>query len=463
MTVGENGGRDYGHDDQSYSPYYSSPAAGYPEPVESSWDEYPTGRGYPRGDDGYRAYADGSPADNRGWGADGFDPEAIGGWSDNGYRPEGYRMEGDPSGRHRSEDDDAGGYDAGGYYTDESGPWDGRFRQAGYGDAAGYQDAAGWGTGYIGAGPADMEPGHGVYGDPRFDGEGAWDTGHGTSRRDDRRRSMPLWQELPLLLIIAFCLAVLIRTFLMQAFYIPSGSMEDTLVTGDRVLVNKLVYHFREPARGEIVVFRGTDAWAPLGDIDDDAGVFARVGRTLGDLVGISRPGEKDYIKRIVGLPGDRVSCCDDNGRIYVNGQPLEEDYVIRDSPLDVPLAQDCQSRRFDEVVVELGQMFVLGDHRLVSQDSRCQGQVPLENVVGRAFVIVWPNSRWTSLPAPQTFTGAPSPTAAASTVPMVSVEPTQDQLPLVLPVLLPLPLTFASTIARSRLFGKPRHRRLAE
>src|SRR5690606_16509072 len=107
---------------------------------------------------------------------------------------------------------------------------------------------------------------------------------------------LPLWQELPLLMVIAFCLAVLIRTFLMQAFIIPSGSMEDTLVTGDRVLVNKLVYHFREPARGEIVVFRGTDAWAPA-EAEEEVGVLTRFGRTLGDLVGISHPGKKDYIK----------------------------------------------------------------------------------------------------------------------------------------------------------------------
>src|SRR5690606_38986120 len=102
------------------------------------------------------------------------------------------------------------------------------------------------------------------------------------SRLDDhddrpRRRGMPLWQEIPLLLVIALCLALLVRTFLFQAFHIPSGSMEETLVAGDRVLVNKFVYKFRPPERGEIVVFRGTDAWSPQPSVDDDIGMFATV------------------------------------------------------------------------------------------------------------------------------------------------------------------------------------------
>jgi signal peptidase I len=229
-----------------------------------------------------------------------------------------------------------------------------------------------------------------------------------------KRRSMPLWQELPLLLIVAFCLAVLIRTFLLQAFYIPSGSMENTLLVGDRVLVNKVVYDMRDPVRGEVVVFQGTDAWAPENTPDPDIGFFAKLGRTVGDLVGISRPGEKDFIKRVIGLPGDRVSCCDVDGRVFVNGQPLDEPYVTENAPLETPPnAKECRSRRFDEVVVEPGQIFVMGDHRLVSQDSRCQGQVPIDKVIGRAFVIVWPSGRWASLSVPPTFQNVPAPFAA--------------------------------------------------
>ena len=225
-----------------------------------------------------------------------------------------------------------------------------------------------------------------------LDEDGAVDPWRRRARRP--RRQMPLWQELPLLLVVAFCLAVLIRTFLLQAFFIPSGSMEDTLLVGDRVLVNKVVYDVRDPERGEVVVFRGTDHWAPESRPSGRSpGFVAKLGRTVGDLVGVSRPGEKDFIKRVIGLPGDRVACCDAEGRVTVNGTPLDEPYVCENSPLDVPPnPRECRSRRFDEVVVPPGQMFVMGDHRIVSQDSRCQGPVPIDNVIGRAFVIVWPS-----------------------------------------------------------------------
>jgi len=221
---------------------------------------------------------------------------------------------------------------------------------------------------------------------------------------------MPLWQELPLLLIIAFCLAVLIRTFLFQAFHIPSGSMENTLLIGDRVLVNKIVYKTRQPHRGEVVVFRGTDNWNPEAGTGAPPGsLLTRAGRTLGDLVGVSQPSEKDFIKRVVGLPGDVVACCDEQGRVTVNGYALDEPYVTENSPLDAPPSPgECRSRRFEAVTVEPGQMFVMGDHRLVSQDSRCQGQVPIENVIGRAVAVVWPHRHWAELPVPATFARVP-------------------------------------------------------
>ena len=265
---------------------------------------------------------------------------------------------------------------------------------------------------------------------------------------------MPLWQELPLLLVVAFCLAVLIRTFLLQAFFIPSGSMEDTLLIGDRVLVNKVVYDVRDPLRGEVVVFRGTDRWVAQESQEPEPGFAGKVGRTFGDLVGVSRPGEKDFIKRVIGLPGDRVKCCDDRGRVLVNGIPLDEPYVIRNSPLDVPPnPRECRSRRFDEVVVPPGQIFVMGDHRLVSQDARCQGPVPIENVVGRAFAVVWPSSRWASLPVPSTF----DPVAGAAAAPPAPVAPTP-----VGGVVLVLPLTALTTVvARSGRSSRAGQRRL--
>jgi len=285
---------------------------------------------------------------------------------------------------------------------------------------------------------------------------GATDDPEGKSKR----KGMPLWQELPLLIVVAFCLAVLIRTFLLQAFYIPSGSMEDTLLIGDRVLVNKVVYDVRDPKRGEVVVFRGPANWVPEAPTNGkDDGFLAGLARTVGDLVGISTPGEKDFIKRVIGLPGDTVACCDDKGRVTVNGTPLDEPYVIENSPLDAPPAADeCRSRKFGPVKVEEGQLFVMGDHRLVSQDSRCQGLVPIDNVIGRAFVIVWPNSRWDRLPVPDTFAHVAEPTAAGR--PGVARLSTPDA-PGVVTVL--LPFVFSRYIsARSRRSVSGRRRRLA-
>jgi signal peptidase I len=227
------------------------------------------------------------------------------------------------------------------------------------------------------------------------------------------RKGMPLWQEIPLLLLVAFCMAVLIRSFLVQAFYIPSGSMEDTLLVGDRVLVNKVVYDLRSPHRGEVIVFKGPDNWVPENPIDTSAGFFSKVASGLGDLVGVSRPGEKDFIKRVIGVPGDRVSCCDTEGRVFVNGKPLDEPYVHQNSPLDVDAdSRVCRSRNFDEVLVPPGQLFVMGDHRIVSQDSRCEGTIPIDHVIGKAFVIVWPSGRWGGLDVPDTFNDVPGPVA---------------------------------------------------
>jgi signal peptidase I len=227
-------------------------------------------------------------------------------------------------------------------------------------------------------------------------------------RRGRRRRAMPLWQELPLLLIVAFCLAVLIRTFLLQAFYIPSSSMETTLLIGDRVLVNKIVYTMRDPARGEVVVFRGTAAWAPEVREALSDSLAAKISRTAGDLIGFSQPGEKDFIKRVIGLPGDTVQCCDPDGRVLVNGKALDESAYLpaeRNSPLDAPPTPgQCGPRVFGPVTVPAGQIFVMGDNRVVSQDSRCQGPVPIENVIGRAFAVAWPSDRWHGLPALTTF-----------------------------------------------------------
>lgn len=289
-----------------------------------------------------------------------------------------------------------------------------------------------------------------------LDESGAVDPWRRRARRT--RRQMPLWQELPLLLIVAFCLAVLIRTFLLQAFFIPSGSMEDTLLVGDRVLVNKVVYDVRDPLRGEVVVFKGTDRWVPQVAQEPAPGFAGKLGRTVGDLVGVGRPGEKDFIKRVIGLPGDRVSCCDEQGRLLVNGTPLDETYVLRDSPLDLPPnPQECRSRRFEEIVVPPGQIFVLGDHRLVSYDARCQGTVPIDNVVGRAFAVVWPSARWHSLPVPETFADVASPPTAVDGLAPAPTPTREGGAVLVLPVAIML-----SVLARSGRWRPAGQRRLS-
>lgn len=206
-----------------------------------------------------------------------------------------------------------------------------------------------------------------------------------------------------------------------------------------------------------MVVFRGTDRWVAQQAQEPEPGIAGKFARTIGDMVGLSRPGEKDFIKRVIGLPGDRVKCCDAQGRVTVNDIPLDEPYVIRNSPLDLPPnPTECRSRRFAEVVVPPGQIFVMGDHRLVSQDARCQGPVPIDNVVGRAFVVVWPSSRWASLSAPDTFAGVARPVTAAGD-PLAPTRPTGSG-----GVLLLLPVSAAvSALARSGRSGWSRRRRL--
>jgi signal peptidase I len=220
-----------------------------------------------------------------------------------------------------------------------------------------------------------------------------------------KRQYLSLWIELPLLLVVAFSAAVLLRTFAVQPFYIPSGSMEQTLQEGDKVLVNKLTTTLRTPQRGEVVVFRGTDSWDPEyrpATADDSLASSFTTG--VLDLIGLAKPDEKDFIKRVIAVGGDTVSCCDADGNVVVNGVSLHEDeYVYDNAPLDVDPGT-CHSRRFEEVTIPEGHIWVMGDHRGDSQDSRCQGPVPVENVIGRAIALVWPPDRARELEIPASF-----------------------------------------------------------
>ncbi|NHC13545.1 signal peptidase I [Motilibacter deserti] len=217
-----------------------------------------------------------------------------------------------------------------------------------------------------------------------------------------RRRRLSAWAEMPVLIGIALILAMLVKAFLVQAFYIPSGSMEETLRVGDRVLVDKVSYRFGDIDRGDIVVFNGVDSFTPEVTYDEPSNPVSKAVRAVGSAIGIAPPDERDFIKRVIGLPGDRVACCDSQRRVTVNGVPLEEeDYLFPgDDPSDQP---------FDVTVPE-GRLWVLGDHRNASADSRAHqgepggGFVPIDKVIGKAFVVVWPFGHWRTLGTPETF-----------------------------------------------------------
>jgi signal peptidase I len=250
------------------------------------------------------------------------------------------------------------------------------------------------GSGVVAGEPRDAQDGAD---DPGTDGIGAVPSGG--RRRRKKRRGMSWWVELPILLVFALVLALLIKSFVVQAFFIPSSSMENTLEIGDKVLVNKLVYDFRPIHRGDVVVFNGDGSWDP--EPSQTASPVARFWDSITGLFGTA-PGVHDFIKRVIGVPGDHVSCCNPHGQITVNGVPLSEKSYLY--PGNVPSATPFN------IVVPPGRLWVMGDHRAVSWDSRGHmsdpgdGTIPENHVVGRAFVIVAPISRWRILPIPATF-----------------------------------------------------------
>ena len=216
------------------------------------------------------------------------------------------------------------------------------------------------------------------------------------------RSRIPSWVEVPAIIVVALLVVFLLKTFVVQAFYIPSGSMENTLQVGDRVVVNKVVYHLRPVQRGDIIVFDGSGIFTPEVAPTGSDGPLAVVGRALGALFGLAPPSERDFIKRVIGVGGDRVVCCNSQGQITVNEIALVEgSYLYGKNP---------PSREPFDVIVPAGKLWVMGDHRSASADSRAHlgdpggGFVPLDRVLGRAFAVVWPLSDAQVLEVPSTF-----------------------------------------------------------
>lgn len=236
------------------------------------------------------------------------------------------------------------------------------------------------------------------------------------ARKIKRRRRRSAVKEIPLLVGVAVLIALVLKTFLVQAFVIPSGSMENTIQIGDRVLVDKFTPWFgSQPKRGDVVVFKDPGGWLTAEDTQkkSDPVVVKQFKEGLTFIGLLPSDNEKDLIKRVVGLGGDTVKCCDVQGRVTVNGTPLTEPYIYAgDKPSDFSF----------EVKVPAGRLFVLGDHRGNSADSRYHrtdkfsGTVSEDSVVGRAMVIGWPIGHWTRLQEPNTFsTVADAPGGSAS------------------------------------------------
>ncbi|MGH2723309.1 MAG: signal peptidase I [Actinomycetota bacterium] len=200
--------------------------------------------------------------------------------------------------------------------------------------------------------------------------------GRGKKERPERHGLLGFLRELPGLILIAFVLALVIKTFVIQAFFIPSKSMEPTFLVGDRVIVNKFIYDFREPRHGEVVVFENPNLQQP------DRSPPAAFWHWLTEGLGFSADPNKDFIKRVIAAPGDTVEVR--RGVVFVNGEELEEPYA----------RQRGDRSDFGPKHVPEDSVFVMGDNRANSQDSRVIGFIPLDNIVGKAFLIIWEPSR---------------------------------------------------------------------
>jgi signal peptidase I len=281
-------------------------------------------------------------------------------------------------------------------------------------------------------------------------------------RKVKRKRRRSAVREIPLLVGVAVLIALVLKTFLVQAFVIPSGSMEQTIQIGDRVLVDKFTPWFgSQPERGDVVVFKDPGGWLQDEQTTtkkDDPIVVKQIKAGLTFIGLLPSENEKDLIKRVVGVGGDRVQCCDATGRVTVNGVPLNEGEYLY--PGNAP-----SSTPFD-ITVPQGRLWVMGDHRDNSADSRAHqdtdygGTVSVDEVVGRAMVIAWPLGHWNRLNEPQTFSAVTDSVAGttAASEPSHSVAPDDPNGTIRLPSPAELPLVMG-VVGLRRIWGRQRHR----
>lgn len=197
-----------------------------------------------------------------------------------------------------------------------------------------------------------------------------------------------LLREFPILIVVALLVSLIIKTFLVQFFYIPSGSMETTLQIKNRVAVNKIPFMSETIKRGDIVVFRDLAHWLPDAEVNGEPIVIAKIREGLIAVGILPDPAKQHLVKRVIGVAGDQVVCCDNNKLITINGVAINEPYIYKgDDPSDM---------NFD-VTVPKGKIWVMGDHRSASADSRYhtddinKGMVPVSTVVGRVVAVIWP------------------------------------------------------------------------
>ncbi|WP_348788516.1 signal peptidase I [Leifsonia sp. NPDC080035] len=227
-------------------------------------------------------------------------------------------------------------------------------------------------------------------------------------RRAARRSGWKtLLRDVVIIFVVAVLVSFLIKTFVARSFYIPSGSMENTLQINDRIIVNELQPKLFGLQRGDVVVFKDPGGWLPPSAPEQGNALQKGVGAVL-DFVGLgASDSDQHLVKRLIGLPGDHITCCNTLGQMSVNGVPLKEPYVL------LPAGQENVSGKPFDVTVPAGKVWVMGDNRYNSADSRYhmddpgKGFVPLDDVVGRAFVVSWPLSHWSWLSNyPETFQG---------------------------------------------------------